>query len=404
MTGQRPPAARWAEHDREWRDPADVAAGWTGAGRIDPALLKSRARGRWWEIVEDLGVTLIVTREYEHLALSLRAEGGKLRVGWLRLPHPSGVAVDPVRNEVHIACTRNPNAIVTLRPAAGMLDREDVAPGNPGLPLMPHTTRWLPGSIYLHDLAMIRGALHANSVGSNSILRFDGDGWERVWWPLAIEREDGPAFGRNYLQLNSIAAGATLADSFFTASADRTSARRPGHRNFPVDRRGVLFSGATREPATRGLTRPHSARFADGEVWLDDSGYGTVGPVSGGVYEPAARLPGWTRGLCMIGPWAIVGTSRVIPRFSQYAPGLDAGTSVCGLHAIDRRTGEIAGSLIWPSGNQIFAIEAVPSSVTTGFPFGGRLPHRAPDDRDRALFYAWRPGGPPNTTGSDDQR
>ncbi len=409
MTGPAP-AARWAEHDREWRDPADVAAGWLGAGQVDPALLRARATGRWWEIVEALGVTLLVTREYEHLALSLRVEDGRPRVGWLRLPHPSGIAVDPARNEVHIACTRNPNAIVTMRPALGLLAREDVdPPADHGRPLMPSATRWLPGSTYLHDLAMIDGALHANSVGSNSIIRFDpvGQGWERVWWPRAIEREDGPVFGRNYLQLNSIAAGPTLAGSWFTASADRISARRPGHRNFPVDRRGVLFSGATREVAARGLTRPHSARLAeDGAVWLDDSGYGTVGTVAGGEYEPAAWLPGWTRGLCLIGPWAIAGTSRVIPRFSQYAPGLDVAKSVCGLHAIDRRTGEVAGSLVWPAGNQIFAIEAVPSSVTTGFPFDGtrRRPRGSPDSRERELFYAWRPDGSPHDTGSETTR
>ncbi|MGI9253791.1 MAG: DUF4915 domain-containing protein, partial [Thermomicrobiales bacterium] len=241
-------------------------------------------------------------------------------------------------------------------------------------------------------LAMIGGDLHANSVGSNSIIRFDATGeTERVWWPRCIERGNGPAFGRNYLQLNSIAAGPSLESSFFTASTDRLSSRRPGHRNFRVDHAGVLFSGATREPVAAGLTRPHSARLCDGAVWLDDSGYGTVGPVLGGAYEPIASLPGWTRGLCAIGPWLIAGTSRVIPRFRQYAPGLDVDQSVCGLHAIDRRTGTVAGSLRWPEGNQIFAIEAIPASFTTGFPFSAPRPRGAPSNSERSLFYAWQP-------------
>ena len=67
---------------------------------------------------------------------------------------------------------------------------------------------------------------------------------------------------------------------------------------------------------------------------------------------------------------ALVGTSRVIPRFRMYAPGLDLDRSVCGVHAIDRRSGQLLGSLIWPEGNQIFAVEAVPLSVTSGFPRG----------------------------------
>ena len=37
----------------------------------------------------------------------------------------------------------------------------------------------------------------------------------------------------------------------------------------------------------------------------------------------APTLPGWTRGLWFHGSTAFVGASRVIPRFSNYAPGFD---------------------------------------------------------------------------------
>ena len=48
-----------------------------------------------------------------------------------------------------------------------------------------------------------------------------------VWWPRCIDGRAGPRFERNYLQLNSIAAGRALAESFFTASAAEPSARGP---------------------------------------------------------------------------------------------------------------------------------------------------------------------------------
>lgn len=384
---------RWEAQGRAWRDPAGIVAQWSEAGEVDPALLKSRVSGAWWQVLAELGITLLVSREYEHLILALGVRDGKPMISLLRLPHPSGIAVDRVRGEVHIASTRNPNAVYTLRPATGLEPREGTKPESIERPLVPVTTRFLPGSTYLHDLAMIDGVLHANSVGSNSVVRLAPDQpLERVWWPRCIEHEDGPAFGRNHLQVNSIAAGPSLAGSFFTASTDRISARRPGHRNWVVDRRGVLFSGATRHPVVRGLTRPHSARFAAGSVWLDDSGYGTVGVVDRDRYEPLVKLPGWTRGLCAVGPYLIVGTSRVIPRFRQYAPGLDVDQSVCGLHAVERGTGRVAGSLIWPAGNQIFAIERVPTAWATGLPFAA--PRRAGRARDRAhehqLFFAWQ--------------
>src|SRR5262249_36780370 len=160
-------------------------------------------------------------------------------------------------------------------------------------------------------------------------------------------------------QLNSIAAGSSLRTSYFAASTAVPSRRRPGHRNFPVDRRGVVFSGATREVVGVGLTRPHSTRLRGEELWVDNSGYGEVGRIVAGRSEPVARLPGWTRGLSFHGDTAFVGSSRVLPRYRCYAPGLDPDRCETGVHALDLRTGRVVGSLVWPNGNQIFAIEGV---------------------------------------------
>jgi uncharacterized protein (TIGR03032 family) len=194
-------------------------------------------------------------------------------------------------------------------------------------------------------------------------------------------------FGQNYLQLNSIAAGKTLQSSFFSASADAMGSRRPGHRHFPVDRRGVIFSGKTREAVVRGLTRPHSARIYENKIWLDDSGYGEIGFADDGVFQVVARLPGWTRGLSFHSGVAFVGTSRIIPRFSNYAPGVDMASSRCAVHAIDVKSGAILGSLEWPEGNQIFAIDWLPATVSSGFPFA--LPRtRKRSEKEKKLFYA----------------
>ncbi len=81
---------------------------------------------------------------------------------------------------------------------------------------------------------------------------------------------------------------------------------------------------------------------------------------------------------------AFVGTSRVIPRFRRYAPGLDLDRSTCGIHAIDLATGRSLGSLEWPGGNQIFAVEGVPRTVTLGFPFRPRQRRTS-----TSLFYTF---------------
>ena len=385
--------ATWSTNDAEWRDPAQVISQWSDAGRAEPGLLRFAARGDWWQVLAEHRITLLVTREYEHLVLAISPHQ-RLQT-YLRLPHPSGLVVDRERGAAFVASTRNPNQIFELAPAHGLIDRTDVSlPGGrsiaAGHPLIPVRSTVLPGSMYIHDLAMVGSRLHANAVGQNCVVRFGGDGRvERAWWPRCIETPDGPIFTRNHIQLNSIAAGSDLRKSFFSASTDRMTNRRPSHRNFPVDGRGVVFSGASREVVARGLTRPHSARLHDGTLWVDNSGYGEVGVVVDGKFEPHVKLPGWTRGLCFHNGVAFVGTSRVIPRFRQFAPGVDADRSVCGVHAIDVARGSVIGSMVWPAGNQIFAIDWMPSTFSRGLPF---RTGRRPSKRDWALFYAFDRG------------
>jgi uncharacterized protein (TIGR03032 family) len=374
--------------DRAWRHPAQVVGCWDGAAELDPALLRYRTSGSWWECLESAGVTLLVTREYEHLVIALSVVRGKPLVSYLTLPHPSGLAVDRRRHVVHIASTRNPNQIFDLAPVTGTLPRFDIRHRSTRATLMPVRARMFPGSLYLHDLAFVSNRLHANAVGHNAVVRIGEKGFEYAWWPRCVETARGVMVQQNHLQLNSIAAGASLRSSYFSASTDRMSRLRPGDPKFPVDRRGVLFSGATREPIAFGLTRPHSARLRRGRVWLLNSGYGEYGHIEGDRFHSVTTLPGWTRGLCLHRRVAFVGTSRVLPRFRQYAPGLRVDRATCGVHALDTESGRVLGSLTWPGGNQIFAVDWVPRRVAEALPFvmGAAAP-------PLSLFYAYRPPG-----------
>ncbi len=366
--------ARWARHTAEWRDPRQVTSQWREASRVPPALLAHRVTGRFWETLSRLRITLLAGREYEHLLMGLTVRQGRPLVTYWPVPHPSGLAVDRKKRLVYVASTRNPNQVYTLAPISGMHRRTDAPfPAPVDRPLVPVRSWFLPGSLYLHDLALIGGRLHGNAVAWNSVVRFDDAGRVTpVWWPKSVARRGRPDTTRNHLQLNSIAAGRTLASSFFTASGTAPGPRKPGDPAYPVDRRGVVFSGATRLPVAGGLTRPHSARLWRGRVWVDNSGYGEVGVIEAGRYRPVLKLPGWTRGLVFVGNVGFVATSRVIPRFRAYAPGLDPGAARCGVHAFDPATGRVLGSLEWPDGNQMFSLEWCPAAMTGGFPFPAR--------------------------------
>jgi uncharacterized protein (TIGR03032 family) len=359
----------WSHHNAALRDPHQVVSQWHEASDVDPVLLQSRTRGSWWEALERAGLTLLVTREYEHLVMALCVRDGRPRVSYLHLPHPSGLAVDHQRKRIFVASTRNPNVVFEFAPCTGVAP-ELQADASEVRPLLPTRARYLPGYLYTHDLALLGGQLYANAVGLNVVVRLrDEGGFEPAWWPRCIDSPRGPRTECNYLQLNSIAAGPSLKASYFTASAAEPGRRRPGHLNFPVDRRGVVFSGATREVVGTGLTRPHSARLRHGEVWVANSGYGEVGRIVAGKFEPVVRLDGWTRGLCFHGNVAFAGTSRVIPRYRRYAPGLDPNRCETGVHAVDLTTGSVVGSLLWPAGNQLFAIEGLDQTLSHGFPF-----------------------------------
>lgn len=383
---------RWARHDQRFRDPRDVIGLWENAGETDPGLLEATVDGTWWELLEKLGVTLLVTREYEHLVVALGAGPKGPRNSYLPLPHPSGIAVNGENGTVTIACTRNPNQLVDFAPADRLLPRLDTdLVSLPGRPLVPVSSRFFPGCFYIHELAYIGGNLYVNSVGQNAVVKIESDGTTtRVWWPRCIESDHGPVFGQNHIQLNGIAAGNDLEGSYFSASADEITDIRPGDSEYPVDGRGVVFAGSTREPVIRGLTRPHSPRLHRGRLWLDNSGYGEFGvgdPAAGG-FESVTELPGWTRGLCLIDNIAFVGTSRVIPRFRQYAPGLDVESSQCGIHAIDIDSGRVLGSIDWPGGNQVFAVDWLPAERATGFPF--EHSHAGEGADPRTLFYSFQ--------------
>jgi uncharacterized protein (TIGR03032 family) len=381
------------ENELLWRDPAQIAVQWSGAAEIDPNLIKAKVKGSWWEILSDCQATIFVTREYEHLAMALTVLEDRPLISYLPMPHPSGLAVDRKRNIVHFASTRNPNQVYDFAPVESLMKTAGMQSADlQDRPLMPLRSRFFPGSLYIHDLALIGDTLYANAVGQNAVVRLgDRSDFQRAWWPRCIESAGGPLFDRNVIQLNSIAAGADLATSFFSASADKISGPRPGHPKFPVDGRGVIFSGKTRAPVVRGLTRPHSARLWKEELWVDNSGYGEVGKVEQGKFECVTKLPGWTRGLCFKNGIAFVGTSRILPRFRQYAPGLDIEKSVCGVHAVEMKTGKVLGNILWPAGNQIFAVEWMSQKKTTGFPFLFGKQHSS--RREKLLFYAYQTRG-----------
>lgn len=377
-------SADWERQRMALRSPRQILGPTFEEAGIAKEAARVRVRGAFVELLEQLQVVLLVSREYENLVVALRAQGGRLLQSFLPIPHPSGMALCRQRGRLYVAATRNPNYLAEFIPVS--------SPHHPGSWWAQSRTKFYPGHYYFHDLVCDQGQLYANSVGQNGVIRVDFDRpepEELCWWPRCVEDEQGrPNTSLNYLQLNSIALGSPWDQSLLTASCATPSRRRPWHLNYPVDGRGVLFSAATREVVGRGLTRPHSARFYQGQVWVNNSGYGQLGYFQGDQFCPVWSFDSWTRGLAFHpAQVAWVGLSRVLPKYAHYAPGLQAGRQCCGLVALCLRTRRVLGSLTWPSGNQIFAIEWADAALSQGFP----LQHIRPDQkRDREQHYRYQ--------------
>src|SRR5262249_60288341 len=60
---------------------------------------------------------------------------------------------------------------------------------------------------------------------------------------------------------------------------------------------------------------PHSPRWHDGRLWLLESGTGRLVLIdlAAGRWQGVAELPGFTRGLALLGPYAFVGLSKIRP-------------------------------------------------------------------------------------------
>lgn len=355
---------------------------------FDQKLLETREVGNFWGLLDQLGISLAVTREYEHFALLLGGGKGDPLQSPLPLPHPSGMAYDEISGDLIISSTRTPNLIFWCKRVKPEDYSREIVPQDisflKGDLFLPYRSTLLPGTLYIHEIALMGGELYANITGHNFIAKLGKmGGWERVWWPSKLDTLGNDGFRQNFFQLNSIAAGSSPDNSFYTAFSDLTDGSKPWKQGYGPKGKGVIFSGKSRDVLHRGLTCPHSVRIKNSKMWVCNSGYGELGSISGHETDDAAltrfhsatTLPGFTRGLAFAGDYAFVGLSRVIAQYEAYAPGITPEKSECAIYAVDLRNGAVAGGLVWEHGYQVFDIQVIKGMTRPRMPFGNLGPN-----------------------------
>jgi hypothetical protein len=129
---------------------------------------------------------------------------------------------------------------------------------------------------------------------------------------------------------------------------------------------GVLLDVGSGEVIARGLSMPHSPRWYAGRLWVLESGsggFGWVDPATG-KYEALTTLPGFTRGLDFCGPLAFIGLSQV--RESAVFSGIAIAERpledrCCGVWVVNIHTGQTIAFVKFEGAVQeIFAVQVLP--------------------------------------------
>lgn len=125
---------------------------------------------------------------------------------------------------------------------------------------------------------------------------------------------------------------------------------------------GCILEVPSSKVVTEGLSMPHSPRMYQNILWVLNSGHGeliTVDPASG-KQEKIIALPGYTRGLALVGKYAFVGLSKIRETaiFGNLPIGDRFDNLKCGIAVIDLPTKQMISCVEFQAGvDEIFDIQ-----------------------------------------------
>lgn len=128
-----------------------------------------------------------------------------------------------------------------------------------------------------------------------------------------------------------------------------------------------------------GLSMPHSPRWHQEKLWLLESGKGNLSYYDFTTQKVVtlATLPGFTRGLHLVGDFAFIGLSKV--RESVTFSGLPITKlpkRVSGIWIVNIRTGQIVSFIEFTQGiDEVFSLSVLPHTHLGIYPFDHDLSH-----------------------------
>ncbi|MBJ7901489.1 MAG: TIGR03032 family protein [Cyanobacteria bacterium RI_101] len=315
--------------------------------------LRSIHSSTFFEILQQQGISLVVSTYQAGKLIVLRADDGAVNTHFRTFPKPMGVAV-----QGHDLAVGAAEAIWKLRNNIGAAQRLPPA-GKHDACFLPREIR-VTGDIDIHEMAWVDEELWFINTRFSCLCALDREhSFVPQWRPPFISAYDL----RDRCHLN----GLGLRDGrpkYVTALGETDD---PGGWRRNKANGGIVMDIESNTILRRGLSMPHSPRWHQNRLWLLESGKGALSyldPASGEL-ATVAQLPGFTRGLDFYGNLAFVGLSQI--RESAVFSGLPLTQTlserVCGVWIVDIERGETLAFLKFEEGvREIFAVCVLPET------------------------------------------
>ena len=322
---------------------------------LTPNPLRSVYTSNFPDILDQLGISLAVSTYQAGRVILIRNDNGQLNTHFRDFHKPMGIALH--QNELSIGGANTVwyyRNVPAVAPKAEPLGKHDAC----FLPRRVHVT----GDIDIHEMAYdADGRLWVVNTKFGTLCTLDPDhSFNPVWRPHFVS---GLA-PEDRCHLNGLA----MVDGrpqFVTALGETNTAGgwRANKKNG-----GLLMDVPHNQILLRGLSMPHSPRWVNGQLWVLESGEGSLARVDlkTASWQTVAQLPGFTRGIDFIGPLAFIGLSQV--RESAVFSGiplverLGVAERQCGVWVVNWQTGETLAFLRFEEGVQeIFAVQVLPA-------------------------------------------
>jgi uncharacterized protein (TIGR03032 family) len=303
------------------------------------------------EVLHRLGASLLVSTYQANKLLAVRASGSGLSTLVRTFDKPMGLAAAGCRlalgTRKEVWYLRNAPDLAPRVEPAGLHDAYF-------LPRSAHVT----GDIAVHELAWAGEELWVVNTRFSCLCTLHPDySFVPRWRPPFVT-----AFtGDDRCHLNGLTIVAERPK--YVTTLGETDTANGWRANKP--RGGCLLEVSSGEVISRGLSMPHSPRWHDGSLWLLESGTGQllhVDPASG-RRQRVAELPGFARGLALVGPYAFVGLSKIRKTSAlDGVPLADRREQLkCGVAVVDLRNGRVVALLEFQTAvEEIFDVQLLP--------------------------------------------